>query len=391
MSNAIKFRVILLSINKKVRQEKAAMAMILAATFDVPEQEAINVMHRLPVILFDNITAEDIKVIKDRLIFVSKMGLDFNITFKPFPEVPRTGWQIKIAPPTFKCPSCGEEFIILRTRDLQNYIGAHGAARNSAPPKAMPPRRSARYNAEPKVTYAIAAEDELGGISAELEEVEVLSEELEAIVKNEDTIDEEVEYIEEVESISEEMRNMGSISAEMESIGSLSAEFEEIEGVSAEFDLGIGNPVGALSAEEISAEMEPIESEVAMEKIKESSSPYQGFSNNYEGEDIEAISAELQKIAEPEDAEIILDNLYNEEQKNFSHVPKGMKFSPGNYDVMINFSGKGNIRMGMELLARIQGKHYNEVAEWAEHRTAIVVANHVSKDAAESILKQFQN
>jgi hypothetical protein len=483
MANELKFRVILSALNEKYVDDKEVIAFMLAITLDLPVQETQTLWQRLPVVLFDNLTSEDLKKIKERLLFLSKLGLDFNITAKPFPQIYRTNWQIKSAGSIIACPCCGEELLVMRAQDIGIYIAAHGGKPTGATSKAEQPEKPGERTAathprektpatkpdETSIRKPAEGEEEL---ATELEEVEVLSKELEAIVAKEENFSEDIE---EVGSISEEVKKVSDI----EPIGGISAEFEEIEGVSAEFEKvyvegdAIDNHIGSLSAEMeeiegISAELDAIQAH--RDILPNEAGDLTGGqatlidSREYEMEEIEDIPAVLQKAADPaanllektgqeemaakqdkdknersteakasdakspaepkpaakasdakppaeskpaakasdakppaeskpaakaSDAKLPAEPKPQVDNKTVARAPAGDSTAGINFDVMINFSGKGNIQMGIQLLARLKGISQSSAANLAEQKTAIVVANNVPQQIADRIVAEF--
>ena len=495
MDKDFNFKVILLKINEQSLEFQQTVASLLAATFNVPEQETANLFARLPIVLLENLTSNDLKAIKDQLIFLSKLGLDFNITPKPVANIPRTGWSSERALPIIHCPSCGESFCLLRAQDFHKKIHKQtkiapaprpaptappkkAVAPPPAPPKKVlpptpapvqptippaarkpatikveqppqpapsaaprqqptPPPSRPRTSVDKPKSVLPAKQEDLGGISAEFDKVEILSAELQSIVDKDDNF-EELEEIEEVGSISEEMEEIGSVSEELEELGTLSeemekiggmadqikddsefseiegvggisAEFEEIEGVSAEFE-GINlddmdNDIGSLSAEleeieGISAEFDSIESEEGLERIGEVSEAFNNIAiatNHHEAaarhpaadhelDDLEGISQELEKI--PGRSTPKTKGGKGQSVKNRDMAI--LQFETGNYKVMINFAGKGDIKAGSQLLATLRGITPQEAYQLAERQAAIIVAGNISQKAAENLLRQFQ-
>lgn len=118
MNQELNFKVILASIADNSKQMKEVIATLLSTTFNVPESQTIALLTKLPVILFENLSANDLKALKDSLIFLSKLGLDFNVTPKPTPNVPKASWTPSVSVPIITCPSCGEMFCMVRARDF---------------------------------------------------------------------------------------------------------------------------------------------------------------------------------------------------------------------------------------------------------------------------------
>ena len=246
--NTASFRVILVKINEEFRNLQQEIGSALAHTFRIEEKQALKAMSKLPVVLFDNITIDDVKRLKDSVTFLSKLGLILNVTPQQHAEVRRTGWTLQKLTPIIQCPSCGDSFLMV------SASGCLGGELKTSSPKTKEQK------------------DDISSISAEFEEVDALSAELESIV-NMDGDDE----IEEIGSVSEELEEIGSFSeelekisdiseeldkitnleaedhSEIEDIGGISAEFEEIDGVSAEFENisleSLGEDIGSLSAE----------------------------------------------------------------------------------------------------------------------------------------------
>lgn len=441
MAKELNFRIILSKVNEKSKEDREAIAMVLASIFELPFEEIKQVFTQLPVILFDDISSEDLKKIRDRLVFLSKLGLDFSITFKPFPKLYRTGWKIKSSVPMITCPNCGEEFVILHAHKLPEYLAQQKQESKPIPlylardkqepvPKKEPPEKKV-----PAVAVSPSAqpapEEDANGFGVELEEVEVLSKELEAIVQRESEMGGD-EYIEEVGSISDEIRQVNKVPSDLETIGSISAEFEEIEGVSAEFEKvsmeSMNENVGSLAPElpelkEVetgTSEQEQLDSELGIELpeksdiLKESTSSPPGKPVNKdphedsdyeleELEELEELSADLEKIAEQaegspgssKDGKPVSSSV-SPGQRN-AKAPKDpvkpmtgpLNFPHGEYDVAINFSGRGNIKVGTQLLARIKGVRQSALTG-LEQKNEVVVAKNVAKDTAEKILSEFQ-
>lgn len=501
MANELKFRVILSALNESYAEDKEVIAFMLAITLDVPLPETQTVWQHLPAVLFDNLTSDDLKKIKDRLLFLSKLGLDFSITAKPFAQLYRTNWQIKSAGASIVCPNCGESLLLMRAQDIASYIASHTGSPTKQPAvavateknaaKPLPAKTGKAEVAQPQAAKtpmdkaAVAAVEETDSddeLTTELEEVEVLSKELEAIVAKEDNLSEDIE---EVESISEEVKKVEHPS-EIEPIGGISAEFEEIDGVSAEFEKvcveeeAADTHIGSLSAEMeeiegISAELEAIQAQ--REPLRRDSGKLTSGqatltdSREYELEEIEDISAVMQKVSEP--AANLLEKT-GKTEANKDNPPRAGEGKPtaeakptadakagkiaeskaeakpadakagkaaeskaeakpaadakagkpvadakksqpeakpggktdskansendnkanrpamsGSFDVMINFSGKGNIQMGIQLLAKLKGMSPESAANLAEQKTAIVVANNVPQEIAERIIAEF--
>lgn len=203
------------------------------------------------------------------------------------------------------------------------------------------------------------------------------------------------EELEEVGSISEELDNYTDVSNELdeldgfnskkssksnhnsfdiEGIGGISAEFEEIAGVSAEFEKicmeGMDNDIGSLSAEfeEIdgaSSEFDDVDLEEGLEKIKE-------ISEDFHQPRIK-------------DNENDLDHTQATSSKNISP-----RWEAGNWKLLVNFAGRGNLNAAAQFLAEIQKKTLDEALELAKTHAAVTVVANVSYDVADRLLKEFQ-
>ncbi|HPY74376.1 MAG TPA: hypothetical protein P5543_01585 [Planctomycetota bacterium] len=164
-------------------------------------------------------------------------------------------------------------------------------------------------------------------------------------------------------------------------IGGISAEFEEIEGVSAEFEKicleGMDNDIGSLSAEleEIegySSEFDSIDIEEGIEKIREISDDFHQRKKN--------LSEDFDEIEE------ISEDFEDFEEKKL--VP--MTWAKGQWKLIIDFAGRGNIRSATQFLAQIQGITLEEATVLARDSAAITVVNGVSRDVADRLLIEFQ-
>ena len=237
--------------------------------------------------------------------------------------------------------------------------------------------------------------EELGSISSHFEDIDVLSAELQDIDKLASNNMNDFEELEEVGSISEELDTYTNVSEELEElegltskkpaksghdnfdiegIGGISAEFEEIAGVSAEFEKicmeGMDNDIGSLSAEfeEIdgaSSEFDDVDLEEGLEKIKEISEDFhQPRMQNNENDS---------------------DNAKLESSKNSSP-----RWEAGNWKLLVNFAGRGNLNAAAQFLAEIQQKTLEEALELAKTRAAVTIISGVSYDVADKLLKEFQ-
>ena len=294
MKQETTFNIILLSIGEDVKTAKSSLASLLSDMFKVSEQEAYSVFNQLPVILFDNLSTNDLKIIKNQLIFLSNIGLTFNITPKKMPNLPKKNWKLQGSLPIVHCPSCGEYFYLIRTQDIDHFA-SHKSKTDIANEQKV--QNKSQIISYPQKSLSPKDEEALQEKvnSEEFDNIEILSAELDSIVEMEE--DEKLqndqndeESIEEVESISDELEEIDSLSKELDQLneedadyksddfldmrdaqdsnGGISAEFEEIEGVSAEFEKicmeDMENDIGSLSAEfdeidGISAEFESIE------------------------------------------------------------------------------------------------------------------------------------
>lgn len=243
MNKELSFKVILSAIHPNALEAKDAIASLLASSFNVPLQQAISLFAKLPVILFDNLSTNDVKAIKDHLLFFSKLGLDFNVTPKPMEGIARANWAPKVSIPIVTCPSCGEMFYLMRCQDVQQHLSAPSAAAvlppipatasattQAAPTKPVPASKAApSLEAKPPIskpsgvagtakpapsgkatpTTSSAKSANAEDLPEELVDINVLSSELRSIVELEEKPQQpEVEEIEEVGSISEEMQQM---------------------------------------------------------------------------------------------------------------------------------------------------------------------------------------
>lgn len=540
MKEELNFKVILVSMDK-TQDLQEAIASLLSATFHVPEIQTRSLLTQLPLVLFENLSTADLNALKDHLIFFSKLGLEFSITQKPASQVPRAGWTPSVSIPIVSCPSCGEMFYLLRAKDFAQQMknlaipGLPGApavlpsahaktapAKESIPPAKAPapamkssavaskeagilPAASAAKPAAPSKSEPLPVDkkapkpvakpapkdlktaDELGGISAEFENVDVLSAELESIADMEEKQNSSaLEEIEEVGSISEEMKDADSFEGdfrgmedsafqvkkpsppvakpkasvkkieESANISGISEEFEEIEGVSAEFEQicmeGMENDIGSLSAEmeEIDSMSSELES-VGMEKIGEVSETFNQIASAKPGkeanlpakpgasplskasfqdaelEELHDISKELEGIDDSIPAPTPISFAMPKSPdptargKNLDSTPlspkKGVEpalgskksaestppaeetsskkraplsLEAGAYKALVNFSGKGDLKAGTQLLAKIKGISEQEAAEMVKNRAALVVASNISRSAAEGLLKEFE-
>lgn len=250
MAKELNFKVILSAIHPNALEAKDAIASLLASSFNVPLQQAVSLFVKLPIILFDNLSTNDIKALKDHLLFFSKLGLDFNITPKAMEGIARANWAPKVSIPIVTCPTCGEMFYLMRCQDIQHLststgtailppVPTHTATRQSAkpavPPKLVPtaetkltPNKSIAETRltpnkppniagvkpsqltpskvpPPQPTKPANTED----LPDECEDVNILSSEMRTIVALEEKNNTpEIEEIEEVGSISEELQEI---------------------------------------------------------------------------------------------------------------------------------------------------------------------------------------
>ncbi len=256
MSNKeLNFKVILASIHPGAIEAKEAIATLLASAFNTSSQQTRSLLEKLPIVLFENLTTNDVKALKDHLIFFSKLGLDFNITPKAIAEIPRANWVPKIALPVITCPTCGEMFYLMRSQDVHQQL--HQIAKPSQTPQpsvespspakptkeqpstttknppvkttlpkesATKPSATTKQPTSPSKGVGVSSAKNKGAkseedfVSSEMEEIDVLSAELQSIVDMEEKPeknDNDVEEIEEVGSISSELNDIGNPSEEL--------------------------------------------------------------------------------------------------------------------------------------------------------------------------------
>ena len=115
MSQEIYFKVILNSIQGNSRDSQDIIAYLLSRIFQVSLSEAQNVIQHLPVIILDNMKMQDLALLKDNLIFLSKFGLEYSISANPV-NCPQVKWNIQACLPVVACPHCGEMFYLMGTQ-----------------------------------------------------------------------------------------------------------------------------------------------------------------------------------------------------------------------------------------------------------------------------------
>lgn len=453
MNKEILFRVVLLSINEKFVDARESIISLFADMFNKQEAEVKNAFTHLPIVLFENLTTDNLKAVKDQLIFLSKLGLDFTITPREVADIPKLKWKATPTIPVIHCPSCGESFCVVRASEFHNIQRAETAKKITVPSEKV------EYSEAFKSKEVVDKPDDIGGISAEFDEVEVLSAELESIAEDMgDDPPDSLEEIEEIGSVSEEIEEIGSISeeieeieeiaqpeaitiapkqstekeeiikeieeigsvseeidslskelegldeisgildtsndldTEIESIGGISAEFEEIEGVSAEFErICLEGMENDIGS--LSAELEEID----------------GISAEFEAIEAEAGLEKVKEVSETfgstpttqarNDLELDeLDGISQELEKIDSK--KKLKIPNVNnvqtppvvsYKVVVNFAGSKNFHQGSQFLAQLKRITFDEALKLAEKRIQITVVENVSYKAAEEILKQFQS
>ncbi len=458
MPENINFKVIITGIKEVYTGLRKEVGMLLASSFHFPDAKGVDALRELPVILFEGLSLNDLKSLKDPMLFLAKMGLEFNVTPQDCSEIPRLGWVFQKPRPIVSCPSCGDKFILFRATDTLPQC------EDVAEP---PPMKATLVTERSTRVSSRNLPEDLAAISAEFEQIDDLSVELDSMVQQ----DEELEEIEEIGSVSEELEEIGSFSEElekiedfsdeldkiegedldsfdlaaasdelsnvdslaMEDLGGISAEFEEIEGVSAEFERisaeYMEEDIGSLSAEleeieGISAEFDRV-SEADLERIEvigdgtgkiqlagvKKHSHNMDETGDEELEDIEDISAELERIADPLN-ENMLDNLDIEDSEQFNlsnfrdkaglatvqkkpKIPAKFERSDSNesgpYNVTIALSGLGsNLEDAVPLIAQLQNLSLAEARDLAQANPTFVVARNVSQSRANSILRRFQ-
>ena len=385
--------------------------------FKVSEKEAYSVFNQLPVILLDNLSTNDLKIIKNQLIFLSNLGLTFNITPKKMPNLTKKNWKLQRTLPIVNCPSCGEYFYLIRSQDFHHLASQKTKSDIISEEKISDKAKIKSYPAKNLSPQDGAALQQKVN-SEEFDNIEILSAELDSIVEMEE--DEKLqngqadeESIEEVESISDELEEIDSLSKELDqlneedpdyksdeflnirdaqdSIGGISAEFEEIEGVSAEFEKicmeDMENDIGSLSAEfdeidGISAEFDSIDDK-GLDRIGEAQNFIKKSRKNdiYPQEDDDSIADE-----ELDELEGISDELDEISDRNNRNIRTSTK----KYNVVVNFSQQEDIEEAVHLVSQIKGINYQEATELVKNKQDITVANKISHKAAKTILNQFQ-
>lgn len=100
--------------------------------FGLEEKIAEQIIKSAPIVFLHRLTKDDVRTIKPKLLELSRLGLEFRITARPQPGIPKVNWPMQprfaSAPDgsvvssvsyewdntAFVCPSCGETFLFRR-------------------------------------------------------------------------------------------------------------------------------------------------------------------------------------------------------------------------------------------------------------------------------------
>ncbi|MBI4614531.1 MAG: hypothetical protein HY720_13045 [Planctomycetes bacterium] len=100
------FNIVLSQVKGGVDRKRASQDM--SRTFAVEESSVRSAIDRAPIVLFDGVTREQVEEMKERLVHLSKLGLDFKITKKLANDIPRAGWHLdhhRDQPPAAPAPA----------------------------------------------------------------------------------------------------------------------------------------------------------------------------------------------------------------------------------------------------------------------------------------------
>ncbi|MBI3099672.1 MAG: hypothetical protein HYY93_15795 [Planctomycetes bacterium] len=209
---------------------------VFARSFSISPESAGQVLKCAPIIFLSGIKRSEIRTIKSALYEVSKYGVEFKLTSKPSPAIPRVVWPTKpnietlghtaaipalgftFGNAAITCPSCGEVLVVRQLGKPVIHPAAPATPSSSpalkpapAPAPSKPAARAAPPppKPEPKPAKKPARVEEPEEIEEPLELVEdaaVEAEEVEEVPTLDDTLDvgEPLEEVEEVPELEEE-------------------------------------------------------------------------------------------------------------------------------------------------------------------------------------------
>ena len=140
-----------------------AVAEQFAEAFSLEMEPAEQILRSTPIVFLTSLNKETIKILKDRLVTLSKIGVEFMISTRLSPTIPRVIWPGKMpnyaAAPSgelikyvdfqwrgnaFVCPNCAETFVFKR---IGNPLARYLQVKEETPLKQAAPTAPARVSA----------------------------------------------------------------------------------------------------------------------------------------------------------------------------------------------------------------------------------------------------
>jgi len=128
-----------------------AVAKQFAEAFSLEMEPAEQILRSTPIVFLTGLNKDTLKILKDRLVNLSKIGVEFMISTRLSPTIPRVIWPSKMpnyatAPSgelikyvdfqwrgnAFVCPNCAETFVFKR---IGNPLARYLQVKEETPPK----------------------------------------------------------------------------------------------------------------------------------------------------------------------------------------------------------------------------------------------------------------
>lgn len=288
-----------------------------AQAFGIEPETAAQIVKGCPILFLPQITKSDVRAIKERLLTLSKLGLEFRVTTKPAPGMPRVVWahepqftalangevlecaNMEWGQVSFMCPECGEVFVMRRVGKALGHPGKPAVeAKGKALAKGAPAKPAAKAEAPP------AEEIEPLEAPVPLETIEAVSQGDAEEVQPLDEIPEPVENLQPLQAESEEE---GVELLSPEPLEELAPPGEEAEEISLE-DASAGGAEEddvelAASGEEQPEATEETEEPQELEPVEEEAAEVQELEPEEELEELPEVSEEAEEAGQEEEEE----------------------------------------------------------------------------------------